>query len=376
MKATAPSDRVQWWFADDQAPEERSRMNWIIGCDLHARYQQIAALDPGTGALLEHRLNHVDQQVQQFYSGLPRGAVVGIEASGPTLWFEQVLENCGHQLWVGHPAAIRAAAVRKQKTDARDARLLLDLLLTDRFPRIWLPTAAERDLRQLLLHRHKLVRWRTQLCNQLAALARAQGLLVRRHWTQQLRQQLVALPLDPWAARRRQDLLNLLDRIEPQILELTQQVEQQAKHSPAAVDLMQLDGVGPIVSLAFLLTLGTARRFARGKQVASYLGLNPTERSSGQGPQKLGHISKQGNRMMRWLLVEAAWVAVGKNPELRRFYQRLTFRRGSKPAIVAAARKLAVQLYWRLREFENHHPQPPAPMQGSSGRELVQASTL
>jgi transposase len=92
---------------------------------------------------------------------------------------------------------------------------------------------------------------------------------------------------------------------------------------------MQQPGVGPIVSLAFVLTLGTAKRFPRGKQVASYLGLNPAEHSSG-GKQRLGHISKQGNRMMRWLLVEAAYVAVRKDPELKRIYQRLAFRRGRK----------------------------------------------
>ena len=348
-------------------------MNWIIGCDFHPRYQQIAALDPGTGAILERRLNHTDDEAARFYKALPSGALIGVEASGPAHWFERLLVSCGHQLWVGDPAVIRAAAVRKQITDARDAQHLLDLLLTGRFPRLWLPTPAERDLRQLLLHRHKLVRWRTQLCNQLSALARGQGLLPRRRcWTIQLRQKLEALPLDPWAARRRQDLLRLLDQLDPEIAELTRQVEQQARQRPAAVHLMQLDGVGPIVSLAFLLTLGTARRFPRGKQVASYLGLNPSEHSSGSGPQKLGHISKQGNSMMRWLLVEAAWVAARKDPELSRVFRRLTFRRGRKVAIVAVARKLAVKLYWRLREFEQqHNPQSPAPMQGSSGRGVV-----
>ncbi len=102
--------------------------------------------------------------------------------------------------------------------------------------------------------------------------------------------------------------------MDEQIADLTRQVEQQARARNDAVELMQQDGVGPIVSLAFVLTLGTAKRFRRGKQVASYLGLNPRERSSG-GTQRFGHISKQGNRMMRWLLVEAAWVAVRKDPE-------------------------------------------------------------
>lgn len=344
---------------------------WIIGCDFHSRYQQIAALDKQTGETVERRLSHEGEETAKFYASLPRGALVGMEATCPAQWFERLLDRWGHELWVGDPAAVRASVVRKQKTDARDARHLLELLCTDRFPRIWVPTPAERDLRQLLLHRHKLVGWRTQVRNQLSALARQQGILPRTcFWTRSGREQLERLPQEGWAGRRRQDLLRLLDQLDAHIQELTQRVEQEAQRQPQAAYLMQLPGVGPIVSLAFVLTLGTASRFPRGKQVASYLGLNPAEHSSGNG-QKLGHISKQGNAMLRWLLVEAAWVAVRKDPELGRFYRRLALRRGRKIAAVAAARKLAVKLYWRLGEFEQNHSRPPAPMQGSSGSGLV-----
>ena len=250
------------------------------------------------------------------------------------------------------------------------------MLLSDRFPSIWIPTPAERDVRQLLVHRHKLVSWRTQVRNQLTALVRSQGIFPRtRWWTASGRQQLESLPLDRWAAQRRTNLLHLLDELDARIAEWTGEVEQQARSRADAVELMKQDGVGPIVSLAFVLTLGTAKRFHRGKQVASYLGLNPSERSSG-GKQRFGPISKQGNRMMRWLLIEAAWMAVRKDPELQRVYQRLAFRRGRKIAAVAVARKLAVKLYWRLREFEQHNaPQSPAPMQGSSYRGLMHTST-
>lgn len=349
---------------------------WIIGCDIHSRYQQIAAFDTETGEMLERRLNHQADEVLDFYTSLPAGARVGLEATCPAPWFERILERCGHELWIGDPAIIRLSTVRKQKTDVRDAQHLLDLLRTDRFPRIWVPSAAERDLRQLLVHRHKLVCWRTQVWNQLRALARGQGLVLRScSWTTRGRQTLEALALDPWAARRRQELLRLLDHLNAEINPLTRQIEQQAKRRPEAADLMQEPGVGPQVSLAFVSTLGRARRFPRGKQVVSYLGLNPTEHSSG-GHQKLGHISKQGNRMLRWLLVEAAWVAVRKDGELRRCFQRLAFRRGRKIAIVAVARKLAVKLYWRLRKFQEQNSAAPAPMQGSSGRGLVHTPTL
>jgi len=348
---------------------------WIIGCDFHPRYQQIAALNQATNELVERRLSHEGKEAAVFYETLPRGALVGMEATCTAQWFERLLERCGHTLRVGDAAQIRASVVRKQKTDTRDAWHVLDLLLTDRFPCVWIPTPAERDARQLLLHRHTLVRWRTAVQNQLHALARNQGMLPHTSfWTRAGRQQLESLVLDPWAARRRQDLLCQLDHLNSQIDELTQQVQHEARRRAETAELMQQPGVGPIVSLAFVLTLGTAKRFPRGKQVASYLGLNPTEHSSG-GTQRLGHISKQGNRMMRWLLVEAAYVAARKDPELKRIYQRLAFRRGRKIAAVAVARKLAVKLYWRLREVQEQPGAPPTPVQGCSGSGLVKAVT-
>jgi transposase len=348
---------------------------WIIGCDFHPSYQQVAALDTASGELLERRLIHRGKEVEAFYEGLPRGARVGMEATCAARWFERLLERCGHQLWVGHPAQIRALAVRKQKTDPRDAQHLLHLLLTEQFPRIWIPTPAERDARQLLVHRHKLVQWRTQVQNQLRALARNEGLPPQtRFWTRKGRQQLESVRLDRWAAQRRQDLLRLLDELNPQIDQLTQQVEQEAQRRPEAIELMTQPGVGPVVSLAFVLTLGPTSRFARGKQVASYLGLNPAEYSSGDR-QRLGHISKQGNQMLRWLLVEAAWVAARQDPELGRIYKRLAFRRGRKIAAVAVARKLAVKLYWRLRETQQQGLVQPASMQGRSGSGLVSTAS-
>ena len=349
---------------------------WIIGCDFHPRYQQVAAMNQETGEIVERRLSHQTQEAAEFYESLPRGARIGMEASCTAQWFERLLDRCGHCLQVGDPATIRASVVRKQKTDARDARQLLELLLADRFPSIWIPTPAERDSRQLLVHRHKLVGWRTQVRNQLSALARSQGVFPgTRFWTEAGRQKLQAVQLDRWAAQRRQDLLRLLSDLDAQIAELTRHVEQQAQARNDAVALMQQDGVGPIVSLAFVLTLGTARRFHRGKQVASYLGLNPSERSSG-GKQRFGHISKQGNRMMRWLLVEAAWIAVRKDPALQRVYQRLAFRRGRKIAAVAVARKLAVKLYWRLREFEAKNSATAGSHAGQLGQRLMHSSTL
>ena len=345
---------------------------FIIGCDLHTRYQQIAMLDTVTGEVVTRRLEHENGEARAFYASLAKPAWVGIEATGCTQWFERMLAELGHELWVGDPAEIRARAVRRQKTDTRDAEHILDLLASNRFPRIWIPSLQERDARQLLKHRDKLVRMRTSVKNQLHYLAMSQGVCRKQKlWTERGRRELEGLPLGTWASRRRQELLELLDRLQPRIEELDEAVKVEAQARPEVLRLMRQKGVGPVVGLAFVLTLGPVERFPRSKQVVSYLGLNPREASSG-GHQRLGSISKQGNEMLRWLLVEAGQSAAQADPELRRKYQRLKLRRGTKVAKVALARILAVRLYWALREASPQRS--PVRMPGSPARTLVDAS--
>lgn len=326
----------------------------IVGCDLHTRYQQIAMLDEATGELIERRLEHGDGEAKEFYRQLSGPVRVGIEATGPTRWFEQLLAELGHELWIGDAARIRAAEVRKQKTDARDAALLLELLVSGRFPRIWRPAAEERDLRRLLWHRQKLVWMRNAGGNQLHALAMGEGLCRKKQlFTGKGRCELLALNLDAWASRRRQELLQLLDQLDASLAQFDQAVNEQAEANPDAVLLMTHPGVGPVTSLAFGRIVGPAARFDRSKQLVSYLGLNPCEHSSG-GKQKLGAISKQGNAMLRGLLVEAGHTAARMDAELRQDYQRLRLRRGGSVAKVAIARKLAVRMYWMLRRKMNY----------------------
>jgi len=277
----------------------------IIGCDFHTRYQQIALMDESTGELVERRLDHESGEAHAFYRNLQGPVRVGIEATGPIHWFERLLAELGHELWIGDAAKIRASEVRKQKTDERDALLILELLLANRFPKIWVPTPAERDLRQLLWHRHKLVCMRTMLGNQLHALALSQGLCRKKKlFTKKGRSELQGLRLEPWASRRREELLKLLDQLESPIAELDRAVLGEAQRREDAVCLMTHPGIGPVT------------RFPCSKKIASYLGLNPSEESSG-GRRRLGAISKQGNTMVRWLLIEAVYPAVRKDPALR-----------------------------------------------------------
>src|SRR5437879_5033403 len=321
----------------------------VIGCDYHPSWQQVCWMETTTGETGEQKLEHASGEAERFYRRLPTPALIGMESTGNFQWFVDLVGALDHQLWIGDAAKIRASDVRQQKHDRRDAALILKLLLEGRFPRIWAPSGEEKDLRQLLIHRYKLVRIRAQVKNELQHLAMNQGITKKRKlWSKAGEKVLRELPLKPWTSRRREDLFRIREMLNGQIDLLDRAVEEAAEKNERAKLLMTQPGVGPITSMAFVLTMGDVARFQRGKQVASYLGLIPREYSSG-GHQRFGSISKQGNRFLRMLLVEAAQVAVRCDPQMRNEYLHRCHRMAKGVAKVAAARKLAIRLYWMLR---------------------------
>jgi transposase len=227
----------------------------IIGVDYHPSFQTMAFLMEETGECGEQKLHHGDGQAEKFYRDLKErgiGVRVGMEATGYSRWFERLLAELGFEVWIGDPAEIKAKRVKTLKNDREDARLLRRLMLENKFPRIWVPDPENRDLRQLLWHRHRLVQMRTRIMNQLQALAMNEGYRWKRKlFSEQGRVQLEKLSLAPWASRRRQELLELLDRMNPTIEELTAAVEREARKRPAVRRLMTHPGVGPLTALAF-----------------------------------------------------------------------------------------------------------------------------
>src|SRR5262249_9748729 len=183
--------------------------------------------------------------------------LVGIEASGNTHWFESLLASCGHELWIGDAAAIARQEGRKQKHDRRAAALILKLMVEDRFPKIWGPTVAERDLRQLLIHRQHLIEMRTRVKNQLQHIALNQGWQKKRKlWTEAGLKLLRGLKLEPWTGQRRDTLLKMLAELEEKIQPLDQAVEKEAYACVAARRVATQPGGGPGVSLAPVLATG------------------------------------------------------------------------------------------------------------------------
>ena len=204
----------------------------LIGVDYHPSFQTIAFFVEETGEYAEQELNHSDGQAEKFYRDLKQRGIrvrVGMEATGYARWFERLLAELGFELWIGDPAEIKAKRVKKQKFDREDARLLLRLVRENNFPQIWVPGPENRDLRQLLWHRHRLVQMRTRIMNQLHALAMNEGYRWKKKlFSEQGREVLEKLSLAPWASRRRQELLELLDR-----------------RSPSAPNILMMDGSEP-----------------------------------------------------------------------------------------------------------------------------------
>jgi len=322
----------------------------IIGCDFHTRSEQIAVLDTETGEVVEKRLEHENGEARRFYEGLKEPALVGIEARGYTRWFAEMLAALGHELAVGEAGKIRAKETRKQKHDRRDAEHILNLLVKGDFPKIWLPPAEERDVRVLVEHRHQLVELRTRAQNGLQAIALSFGLRRRRKlWSKAGQEELQKIPLREGRGRRRQDLLHLVRQLSAWIQELDHRIAAEVAEREDAQRLMTHPGVGAQTALATVLVLGPVERFPDDRHLTSYLGLIPQEDSSA-GRQRFGHLTKQGNRLMRFLLVEAAGIATRYDPRLQRAYRRLAFRKGAAVARVARARKLAIRLYIMLRD--------------------------
>jgi transposase len=343
----------------------------IIGCDYHPSGQQVFGIETETGEIFADQwIAHGGNEVDEFYGPLPAGTVVGVESSGNMLWFERKLAQYGHRLRLGDAAKIRQQDVRKQKHDRRDAELIARLLMEDRFPELaWVPSLAERDQRQLLMHRYKLVRMRAQVRNQLQHIALNQGEQKKqRLWTKAGRALLEQLRLDPWTARRREDLLRWLDLLDADCVKLDVAVEQAAAARAEARLLMTHPGIGPVISLGFVLTVGKIERFETSRQLVSYLGLNPAENSSGER-RRLGGISKQGSSFLRMLLIQGAQTAVRGDEELNRQYRRLASKKHRAVAKVMVARKLTVRMFWMLKTKQTHAEL--VRMRGSSSHSVV-----
>lgn len=325
-------------------------MKVYCAVDFHARKQFVSYCDSETGEIKRRELNHQTDDVRGFYRQFQGEVIVGFEASGYAAWFEALLEQLGHTVWVGDAAEIRRRARRRQKNDRKDADLILDLMLKGEFPKLHRRSLQSSEVLRALRCRHKLVRMRTMAKNSLQALAISAGLpLKSKLFSRKGRLQLMCADMTGVMVQHRDHCFELLEQLDERIKQIEQWLSEQARRDERVERLRTQPGLGLLNALALVHSLEPVSRFSTSRKAAAFAGLDPVEDSSGERKRYLG-ISKQGSRLLRFLLAEAAHSAIKEDEQLRAFYWRIAHRRGPQKATVAAARKLLVRAYIMLRD--------------------------
>jgi len=316
--------------------------------------QTIAYCDTADGEIHLIQLDHRKDDVHDFYSKLTGQVIVGLEAGGYSSWFEAMLEELGHTVWMGHTTEIRRRANWRQKNDRRDAELILEIMLKGDFPKIHRHSRESVEVLRMLRYRARLVKMRTMISNNLQAIAISSGLSDRSRMLSRAGQQrLKNARMTPAIKHQSEDLISLLVPLNERIAVVERWLRQQASTDERVKLLMTHPGVGVLTALGVVHTLEPFNRFPRQRAVVAYVGLEPMERSSAERKRYIG-ISKAGSRLLRFLLGEAAHTAVRIDPELKRFYERVGKRRGKPKATVAVARKLLIRCWIMLRNNINY----------------------
>ena len=329
-------------------------MTVYIGVDFHARQQTISYLTTEDGEIRRLQLDHRQpDEVRAFYRQFAGArVVVGFESSGYAAWFEELLEELSCEIWIGHATAIRLFARRRQKNDRRDADLILDLLVRGDFPRIHRYSPESRAVLQQLRYRQRLVKMRTMMVNSLVFMAASRGVSIRgqlqsRRGLERLQQMTLPPPLQS----QRDELCQMLLELKTRIDQVEAWLAAKAESDVRVQRLRTHYGIGPLTGLCLAHTLECVERFANPRKVTAYVGFDPVEDSTGER-RRIGSISKQGSRLLRFFLVEAGQIAVRQDQDLARVYHRVLVRRGhaKAKAKVADGRRLIVRAFIMLRD--------------------------
>jgi transposase len=329
-------------------------MEHFVGIDLHKYVSQLAVLRESRSPSQLRFANDV-VTVEGVLNKLPKGSKIALEAMGSWWWLVELAQKTGHEVFLSHPKQTKAIASARLKSDKVDALMLAKLLRADLLPTVWIPPPHQRHIRELLTHRARLVRQRTAVINELRAVYAKRNIDPEAR-LQRMRPVVTgAGDLSGYGPRIVDEDLELLGFINGQIGGLDKELKKIASEDPEAKRLMTIAGVGPVSAVAMSCWIGEIQRFSNAKKLASYLGLAPRVRQSAD-QERHGHITKEGNRMVRMLVIQAALVhtRAGKGPS-RKHYLGVLKRRGKQIARVAAANKLLGAIFHMMKERIDYH---------------------
>ena len=323
-----------------------------VGIDLHRKRSHVAALDEEGRQLLSRRIVNDPQTFLALLEDVGE-CRIALEATYGWEWLADVLQDAGYELHLAHPMRTKAIASARVKTDAVDARTLAHLLRADLLPEAYIAPRELRDLRDLLRHRVALTRMRTSLKNRVSAILAKHG--IAAPYSDMFgvggSRFLAQVELREGPRRRLDSHLALIADFTREIKATSSEIDARAKADPFVPVLCQIRGVGHYIAMLIIAEVGDIDRFATARRLCSWAGLTPTVRSS-DGKARLGHISSQGSRPLRWALVEAAQHAATGGGPLRETYERIAKRRGKQIAKVAIARQILTLCYYGLRDGE------------------------
>jgi transposase len=340
-----------------------------IGIDVHKKHSQICVLDGKGQVRAEERIPTRAKHLRRWFEEHPKAKVL-VESSTDSEWVARVLEEMGMEVVVADPnyALMYATRDPRVKTDKRDARALAEALRLGHYRKAHRPSPAARRRRIVLGNRERLMGCRTGLLNRLRSVLRQEGVYLKSCAAE-------AVPRAVKEAELPEELLELVRPLVDELYSLNDQLEacdrklkEEAKGDALGERLQSAPGVGLVTALAFMSVVDGAARFKNAHALEHYLGLVPGADESGEKKHTRGRpITKRGNRMLRWLLVEAGHRILngrGGSPKLRAWGERIATRGGKGKAAVALARKLAGILYamWRdgTKYSELRYGNPPA----------------
>ncbi len=325
-------------------------MENYAGADLHKKVTQLAVLRERKPPS-QFRFSNDPHTVEEVLKRLPSGTKIAVEATGNWWWFVDKVRELGHEAYLSHPKQTKAIASARLKSDKVDAPMLARLLKGDLLPTVWIPGERERYVRELLSHRGRLVRARTAvICELHAVYAKRNIEILGKAWLKAQPVPYRVKELRGYGGRIVKENVELLRFINDQIEGLDKELRKIAKEDPQAKRLMSLIGVGPTTAVAVSYWVGDINRFANAKKLTSYFGIAPRVRQSANR-ERHGHITKEGSRMVRWLLIQAAlsYTRAAKG-YARKHYVGVRNRQGKQIARVAAARKLLGVMYHMMKE--------------------------
>jgi transposase len=332
--------------------ERQTREGYYIGLDVHKQYITVGGMNKEQEVVLRPRNVEMERFKIWAQENLRDTDEVVLEATTNTWEVYDMVVPLVKRVVVAHPAEVKQIANARVKTDTQDVIRLVRLLLADLVPEVWVPPVEVRELRALISYRWRLVKMATAIQNRMHSLLHRHNIQApqgkidvgeNREWWETLK-------LSELETLRLKQELKSLRMVREHIVEVEKELgclSTSEYWREQAVRVMQLPGVGVIVTMTILAAIGDIRRFESPKKLVGYAGLGAGMHNSGQKHREKG-ITKSGRKELRWALVEASWQAVRSNPRWRAQYDALCTRKHSNQAVVAIARKLLVTLWYLL----------------------------